>query len=151
MTGRCAQAAPERQAFLPFVFGRLRVLRPVTVSTMRRCHYSQCDAGASYKFEGDSKSPAYCRQHALDGMVDVHNKRCAHDSCRKHPNFNVEGSKRPAYCKQHAGNAMVNVRKRRCSRGSCKKIPNFNFVGRKVPVYCKQHAEDGMVLSLIHI
>ncbi|CAN0500610.1 unnamed protein product, partial [Scytosiphon promiscuus] len=46
-------------------------------------------------------------------MVNVRTKRCAHDSCIKNPNFNMEGEK-AAYCKEHAEDGMVDVRMNHC-------------------------------------
>ena len=78
-------------------------------------------------------------------MVDVCNKRCIHDFCARHLNFNLEGSKTPLYCKEHAGGDMVNIRKRSCSHVFCAKKPCFKTNGSPAALYCRQHANDGMV------
>ena len=62
----------------------------------RRCCYEFCRTDPSFNVEG-SKTTAYCKQHAQDGMVGVSRKRCLHEFCRKRPSFNVEGSKSAAY------------------------------------------------------
>ena len=72
----------------------------------------------SFNFDG-IKAPAYCKQHAEDGMVDVRSKRCLHQSCVRHPSFNFDGIKAPAYCKQHAEDGMVNVRTRHSLLDNC--------------------------------
>ena len=90
--------------------------------------------------------PAYCKQHAQAGMVDVRSKPCSYDSCSRRPTYNVRGLKTPVYCKQHAEEGMVNVRRKEtCRHDPCIRRPYFNAEGRKTAVYCKQHAEDGMV------
>ena len=66
----------------------------------------------SLNVEG-SKIPKYCKKHADDGMVYVHNKRCSHDSCTKSPSFTVEGFRTPKYCKKHADDGMVYVQNKR--------------------------------------
>ena len=68
------------------------------VASMRRCLYEQCLMWASYNIES-SKRPAYCKQHAEDGMVNVCKTLCSHDFCTKIPSFNVKGSKTAIYCK----------------------------------------------------
>ncbi|CAM9576052.1 unnamed protein product, partial [Laminaria digitata] len=87
---------------------------PYPVSIMRHCRYHQCEKRANFNVEGGSKKAVYCKQHADDGMVDVINKRCLHESCTTRPAYNFEGSRTAAYCKQHADNGMVNVRNKRC-------------------------------------
>ena len=84
----------------------MRVLRIVC----QRCLRDSCMKSPSFNFEG-SKVPVYCKQHAEDGRVNVHNTRCSQDSCMMSPSFNVRGSKSPAYCKNHAKDGMVSVKK----------------------------------------
>ncbi|CAM9380705.1 unnamed protein product, partial [Laminaria digitata] len=55
---------------------------------MGRCQYKLCKVTAHYNDEG-RKLPAYCKKHAEDGMVNVGSRRCSHDTCMKHPSFNV--------------------------------------------------------------
>ncbi|CAN0441221.1 unnamed protein product [Laminaria digitata] len=110
----------------------------------KRCFNDSCTRHPSFNVEG-SKTSAYCKQHADDGMLNVYNKRCLHDSCTRHQSFNVEGSKTSAYCKQHAADGMVDVRMKRCLHDSCTRHPSFNLEGSKTPAYCKQHAQEGVV------
>lgn len=78
-------------------------------------------------------------------MVDVRSRRCAHDSCTKQSNFNVEGSATARYCKAHAEEGMVNVCARRCLYDSCMRRPTLNHKGTSTAALCKEHAEEGMV------
>ena len=110
----------------------------------KRCLHDFCTKIPSFNVEG-SRTSAYCKQHAEDGMVDITSKRCLHDSCTRRPTFNVKGRKTAAFCRKHAEDGMVNVSKRRCSHALCTKRPHFNVEGSKTAVYCKQHADDGMV------
>ena len=110
----------------------------------KRCSHDACTKIPCFNVEG-SRTPAYCKQHAKDGMVDITNKRCSHDSCTRRPSFNAEGSRTAAFCKRHAEDGMVNVRTRHCSHVSCTKKPFVHVGGSKTAVYCKQHAEDDMV------
>lgn len=59
--------------------------------------------------------PAFCEQHATDGMVKISVDMCVHDACKTVPRYNVQGSKGPTICMKHAGDGMVKVIRKRCS------------------------------------
>ena len=88
-----------------------------------------------------SDRPAFCKKHALHGMVD---RRCLHDGCPTFALFSVTG-KSPNFGREHAEDGMVNVNVKRCIRGGCMKSPSFNVAGVKTPVLCGQHIKAGMV------
>ena len=93
----------------------------------RHCSHDACTTVASFNVKG-SKKAAYCKQHAEDGMVNVHHDPCLHDACTKRPSFNIKGSKKAAYCRKHAQGGLVNVISRlRCSHDSCPRQPSFNI------------------------
>ena len=74
--------------------------------------------GASFNAES-SLTPAYYKQHAKGGMVNVWKKHCLHESGTRKPSFNVVGSKTAAYCNQHPEDGMVFIRCiKRCSHDS---------------------------------
>ncbi|CAN0526292.1 unnamed protein product, partial [Laminaria digitata] len=100
---------------------------------MGRCSHDLCTRQSTFNLVG-SKTPACCKLHAEDGMVDVLSKPFGHEA---KSTFNLVGSKTLAYCKQHAEDGPVNVRHRRCLHDSCTRLPSFNFLGSKRPVYCK--------------
>ena len=105
------------------------------------CSHDSCTRYPSFNVEG-RKRGAYCRRHALDGMVDVISKRCSHDSCTRGSYFNVEGSKKGAYCSEHAKTGMVDVRNKRCSHGSCLKRPSWGVVTGGPATSCGLHKSD---------
>ena len=110
-----------------------------------RCSHGSCKRRPIPNAES-SKTAAFCRLQAREGMVDVVNNRCPHDSRTRRPIFNVVGSKSPARCKQHADLGMLDALKSRCPHHSRSVQPCFNVVGGKMPLHCQQHAEDdGMV------
>lgn len=110
---------------------------------MRRCSYESCLKRPSFNVQG-SKGGLYCRQHAVDGMVDVCNRRCPTDSCNRRPNFNVKGSKAGAYCKEHAHDGMIDIVRRRCSHDCCTISASYSVEGNKTATYCKKHAGADM-------
>ena len=67
----------------------------------------------------------FCAQHAPDGMVDVHNRKCRTEDCGKHSLYGLAGTKTAEYCAQHAPDGMVDVRSRACINEGCGKQPFF--------------------------
>eukprot|EP00639_Heterosigma_akashiwo_P031804 CAMPEP_0194737070 /NCGR_PEP_ID=MMETSP0296-20130528/79731_1 /TAXON_ID=39354 /ORGANISM="Heterosigma akashiwo, Strain CCMP2393" /LENGTH=89 /DNA_ID=CAMNT_0039646887 /DNA_START=29 /DNA_END=295 /DNA_ORIENTATION=+ len=82
---------------------------------------------AYFNFEGERKGK-FCREHKVDGMVDVINRCCGHAGCNKRSSYNFEGEKRPRFCAQHKLPEMVNV-VLQCSHPGCGKGGGFNFKG----------------------
>ena len=94
----------------------------------KRCVHITCTKRPSFNVENNvesSRTAAYCKQHAQDGMVDAINIRCSHRFCTTMASFNIDGFKRPAYCKRHAEEGMVNVVSRRCSHNSGTRAPSW--------------------------
>ena len=79
-----------------------------------------------------------------EGMVDVKNRRCSHDSCTRVACFKMEGGKMVVYCSQHAEKNMVDVRGNRCRHPVCTRQASYNVEGKKTGVYCEEHDESGM-------
>ena len=96
----------------------------------KRCSHYLCTKHPSFNV-GGSRTAAFCKTHAQDGMVDVLRKRCSHDFCTMKPSFCMEGSRTALYCIQHAGDHMVDVVNKRRSHNSCTKFPSFNVEGKK--------------------
>jgi hypothetical protein len=78
-------------------------------------------------------------------MVDVKNKTCIHENCKKHPGYNNEGETKALYCSEHKKDGMVNVLGQRCIHEGCKKCPNYNNEGQTKGLYCSEHKKDGMI------
>ena len=144
---RMAGCAADPETCLLWPFPPLTRPRNLTAAatplTMVFCSHDSCRRKRAFNFEGEKA--AYCRYHAMIGMVDVISKSCSHVSCTRRPSFNFEGHKLAEYCKQHAEDGMVNVISRRCLRDTCTSQPTFNDKGSKMAKYCKRHADDGMV------
>ena len=107
----------------------------------KRCLYDLCTVRPSFNHVG-SKSPAFCKQHAEDGMVNVRGNFCLQKSCTKRPTFNVFGSKKPVYCKQHAPTGWKDVRHRRCSHDFCTMFPRWGLPTDGSPSVCARHKSD---------
>lgn len=61
----------------------------------KSCSRGTCRRKAPFNVKGNGVA-ALCKQHAGAGMVHVA-CRCARDSSKKCPSFNVKGSKKPAF------------------------------------------------------
>ena len=78
-------------------------------------------------------------------MVNVYNRICRTEGCRKQPSFGVAGTKTVEYCEQHAPEGMVDIKSRKCRTEGCDKRAYFGVAGTKTAEYCVQHAPNGMV------
>lgn len=90
---------------------------------------------------GREQKAEMCAKHALEGMVDVVNKRCGHPSCSKLPSFSMAGTKRRVMCAEHALDGMVSVK--RCCHPYCSKRPHFDTSGNMKAGMCLEHAKAG--------
>jgi hypothetical protein len=78
-------------------------------------------------------------------MVNVKDKNCIHEGCRKIPNYNEEGHTSGLYCSEHKKCGMVNVKSKTCIYELCKKQPTYNNEGDTKALYCSEHKKEGMV------
>ena len=85
----------------------------------------------------------FCKEHKLEGMVDVKNKRCEHEGCTSiTPCFNLPTERRGRFCGSHRLPGMVNVTKKSCAL--CKSPALFGLSGER-PQHCANHRLDGTV------
>ena len=96
---------------------------PITASAEPR-------AAASFHLSELQVLKEYCAQHALDGMINLKNKKCRTEDCGKLPSFGVAGTKSKEYCAHHALDGMVNVKNRQCRTEGCGKLPSFGVAGK---------------------
>ncbi len=112
---------------------------------MRCKNYSECKVGmAVFGYSKDDKEK-YCSKHKLPDMVDVINKKCKYENCKKQPRFNFEGIKGGIYCKEHALTDMLDVVNKKCKYNGCKTQPVYNYEGFKKGMYCREHALTDMI------
>jgi hypothetical protein len=107
------------------------------------CIYDGCNNWTGYNFEG--LKAQYCSVHKKEGMVNVKDKTCIHEGCRKRPTFNTEGEANALYCATHKKEGMVDVKNKTCIHEGCRKIPIFNTEGEANALYCATHKKEGMV------
>ena len=109
-----------------------------------KCIYKDCKTRPNFNFEGELKG-LYCKDHALDNMIDIKNKKCIYPLCKTRPNFNFEGELKKLYCKDHALDNMIDIKSKKCIYPLCKTQPSFNLEGELKALYCKTHALDNMI------
>lgn len=110
----------------------------------KHCGFPECLKKPTFGREEDHR-PKFCRQHALEGMVNVTAKRCAGAGCGMYPCFNFSHTRTAKYCKAHRVEGMVDVRSKRCREFGCNMNPCFGKPESKSALYCKMHAIPGMV------
>jgi very-short-patch-repair endonuclease len=127
----------------------------------RECQVPGCPKRATFgicpKGGGPKAKPRFCHEHKLDGMVSHDMRHCAHDGCKKRPNFGAPGDKLPTYCHEHRLKGMEALDTRRCDHPGCRhraryaevvvaKGTNKKAPNRKTrPVRCLLHKTDAMV------
>jgi hypothetical protein len=125
--------------------------------TIHCCEFIECKTKARFNEEGE-KYGKYCSVHIPDDkiMVNVVDKQCADESCKKYASFNFEGLQ-AMYCKDHIiDERMINVRKHRiCHSPGCKITASFGLsedkkvVDTKLATHCAFHKTPDMI-DVIH-
>ena len=110
----------------------------------KTCIHENCKTKPYYNIPG-VKNGLYCKNHKLDGMVDVVSKTCIYENCTLQPSYNSPGEKNGLYCKSHSLEGMVDVKHKTCIYENCTLQPYYNSPGEKKGIYCATHKLDGMV------
>lgn len=113
------------------------------------CKHEGCKVKrGSFNFEG-TKNGIYCKEHKLEGMIDVVHTKCIFvkdgKECNKQASSNIKGENKALYCKEHRTKEMVNVKSKLCIEPGCPKQPSYNYEGQKTKLYCGDHKKDDMV------
>ena len=104
----------------------------------------KCDKRALYNYE-DAKGCRYCKNHALDNMVNKNYNICSVDGCKKRASYkNLE---KKHFCGEHkvlnGESKIVNTNHKKCIK--CKKSrPSFNYKDKNIPTHCNICKLDGM-------
>ena len=127
--------------------GQPGILQRPVFKKSRFCQGSGCvnkkgDAPKRAAFGYEREVTVFCKDHALDGMVDVLSRQCAAPGCGTQPSYGLELGKH-THCAKHAEPGMVNVVSRRCAAPGCDLIPSFGLELGK-PTHCATHAKPGM-------
>lgn len=91
----------------------------------------------------DGQRAQFCPRHKRPGLVDVINRTCAFEGCRKRPHYNFPGE-RGHWCSTHKLQGMVNVTGVNCEAEGCTKRASYGYEGQKRS-RCAQHKLPRMV------
>ena len=106
------------------------------------CVFPECKKQPTCNFEGN---PAlYCHQHKLNNMIDVANKKCAHQDCEIAPTYNYINKPGRLFCISHKLEGMINKTRKKCIIENCEGLPTYNIIGKKGS-HCINHKLDGMI------
>ena len=109
---------------------------------MTKCRGEGCKKNACFNIKGEKGR--YCKTHKTPEMINVIDKRCAHEGCESiHPVFNIKGEK-GKFCKVHKTAEMIDVKNKQCSAEGCDSQPTYDIEGGKGS-HCKNHKTDKMV------
>jgi hypothetical protein len=70
-------------------------------------------------------------------MVDVKNKTCIYEGCKKQPTYNTDGGTKALYCSTHKQEGMVNIKCVTCKSEWCRTIVQEKYDG--YCLYCYMH------------
>jgi len=88
------------------------------------CRYAGpggCSKNPNYGYAEEGKR-LMCKEHKLEGMVNVKGPKCSHGDCLKFPFFNFRGAKQGAFCSKHKEEGMVDVKNARCVVEDCERV-----------------------------
>ena len=107
------------------------------------CVYDGCKNWTCFNYEG--LKARYCMVHKDKGMINVKNKTCGYDGCRKQPVFNIGGQTKGLYCATHKKEGMIDIKSKTCIHECCRTQPVYNNDGETKALYCATHKKEGMV------
>ena len=122
----------------------IRKTRPRMNMNNKRCAHPQCIVEPIFNHPS-AKVGLYCKEHKLEGMVDIKNMKCIHGTCKTRANYNVPGMTKGIYCAKHQKDGMINVVYKLCPEPGCGRIPQFNLPGERKGVFCALHKTPEMV------
>jgi hypothetical protein len=106
-----------------------------------------CNKTAQFN-TADEKKGKYCKNHKLEGMINVTIKRCYQKECMKKATYNYINHK-PKYCKSHKLENMIDLYSRKCIYENCNSRPSYNYNNIKKPIYCSIHKLENMINVLL--
>ena len=77
----------------------------------------------------------YCLAHKADFMVDLVNKKCAHEGCQGRASYGFVDDGVALYCSMHMKASMMDVVNEMCTVRGCKKQATHGSLSDKVCVY----------------
>ena len=122
----------------------LRKTRPRMNMNNKKCAHPQCIVEPIFNHPS-AKVGLYCKEHKLEGMVDIKNMKCIHGNCKTRANYNVPGMTKGIYCAKHQKDGMLNVVYKLCPEPGCGRIPQFNLPTERKGLYCALHKTPEMV------
>ena len=69
-------------------------------------------------------------------MVNVRDKTCRENGCKKIPHFNIEKKSKGLYCYTHKKDGMINVNNKRCIEDGCKIISYYRRTISWIVLFC---------------
>jgi hypothetical protein len=112
------------------IHGMLDVMNPIC---------DECHKRARFTLHGHTR-PYKCKDHLIQGMVDVNKKKCAFNECMINPTFGYSGGK-STHCSKHSLPDMISLRSRACLTAGCDKRAKFGLVKS---THCPDHKTQSM-------
>lgn len=125
-------------------------MAPLTCIYVDEVNNIKCDKRALYNYE-EEKGCRYCKDHALDNMVNKNYNICSVGNCKKRASY--KNAEKKHFCGEHkvlnGESKIVNTNHKKCQlkvndKKVCKERALYNFKGMD-PEYCHEHKEDNMI------
>lgn len=117
----------------------------------KRCSHSSCTTCPTFNANGSEK-PLYCKQHALNGMVDANSNRCSHDSCTRTSRWGILAEGLASVCFHHKDNRVAGLVfdfKQGREFSGCRFLSRWGLVDAQ-PTHCTDHGRfrDGLTRTV---
>jgi hypothetical protein len=104
------------------------------------CEAEGCTIQAGCNYEGETLG-RFCSAHKLEGMINIHVRKCTFPSCAKTASFGFTSVIR---CKTHAEPEMKNLLAKLCEADGCDITASYALPGHRAKV-CQRHSTAEMV------
>mmetsp|Transcript_21285 Transcript_21285/g.37252 ORF Transcript_21285/g.37252 Transcript_21285/m.37252 type:complete len:323 (+) Transcript_21285:227-1195(+) len=114
-------------------------------SVAKKCEQDGCNKIAIFDFQGGHQICRFCKQHKMQGMVDVRDIRCDYPGCRTIASCSFQRELRGRLCEEHKLQGRVDSADAPCEHVGCGKLAFFNFQGETKGRFCVHHKLKGML------
>jgi hypothetical protein len=104
------------------------------------CANDCCKKFPCFNYEGELG--LYCLEHKKENMVNVKNKLCIHQDCKRQRKYNYVNEKNPLYCGEHKKDGMIDIMSKRCKTLMCDLfVKNNKYEGYCLRCYIHTHPD----------
>lgn len=104
-----------------------------------------CGTRANFGYSKDDKE-LFCKTHRKPTMINVKNKLCLYENCKRDPSYGFSSDRKRIFCKEHKKPEMIDLKSKKCEYESgCLERPLYNFKGESKAIFCNEHKHKDMI------